>query len=1243
MGTTTLAAGAGNDITLDSVGNNFSTVGITSGRNVTLIDSNALNLAASTISGSLNVTTAGAITDSGNLNVTGTTTLAAGAGNDITLNSIGNNFSTVAITSGRNVTLVDSNALDLGASNVSGALNLTAGGAVTESGALNITGSTSLTATAANTDILLNTQPNNFGGGVTFAGTQSNFRDIGLRNTNAGAVVPVLSGLTNLRNLDLIHDNAGVTLPTLNAAGAMNVIAGGTITQSGNVNVTGITTLNSGASDITLGNAGNNFSTVVVSSGNNVVLRDINALDLGASTISGTLSVTTAGALTDSGNLSVTGTTTLAAGAGNDVILDSAGNNFSTVAITSGRNVTLVDSNALDLGTSTVAGTLNVTTGGALTQSGAVTVPGTTTVAAGAANNITLNNGANDFSTVGITSGNNISLADANALDLGTSTISGNLNVATAGVITDSGNLNVTGTTTLAAGAGNDITLDSAANNFSTVAITSGRNVTLVDSNALDLGASTVSGTLNVTTNGALTQSGPVVVAGATTLAAGAGDITLNNAANDFNTIGITSANNVTLQDRNDISLTSSTVAGNFSLTAGGAILDGDGSAINITATIANLIGASNIGTVVDPLETSVGMLNGSTTGGGIFVSEANAVILGNISAGGGNDIVISNTSGNMTVNSVTTAGGAVTLASPGGAIQDGNGGSNNVTAHNLTVSSSNGVDLDTSVSTLTSANVTGVGSIDISNIGALTVTSATTANGNIALNATGGDLAITTVTAGGSGGNVTLSTTTSGAVLLGAVSAPNTVAVNSAGAIADTNGGTNNITAVTANLVAVTNIGASVDPIETTVGTLNATTTVGGIFISEADAITLGNVSAGGGNSVVISNTTGDMRVDSVTAVGATVSLTAPGGGILDGNGSANNVTANSLAVVAATGIGLDTTINALTSASVTGAGSINVSNNGSLSVANATTTNGSIALSATSGDLDITSVNAGGAGAGVTLSTTTSGNVNLGFVTAPDQVTITSAGAITDGNGAANNITTATTSLSGATNIGTTPDPLETAVQTLNATATAGGISITEADRVTLNNIVAGGGNVTISNTAGDMIINSITASAGGIDLTASAGSILDGNGAANNLTAVADSNLRALGGVIGLSTDPIEVSINPGLLGVAATGQVGGVSVDINGTVLPSGALTLLNSPPGEVIFNSRVLNPSPVNLPNLTGIAAELNPQRVNEDNYFTELLLDVLGEDFFKAQPFYCKLDDSLQVKLDSNLCTEDDR
>ena len=86
-----------------------------------------------------------------------------------------------------------------------------------------------------------------------------------------------------------------------------------------------------------------------------------------------------------------------------------------------------------------------------------------------------------------------MTLVDSNALDLGTSTIAGTLNVTAGGPITDSGNLVVTGTTTLAAGAANDITLDSAGNNFSTVAVISGNNVTLQDTNALDLGASTVS------------------------------------------------------------------------------------------------------------------------------------------------------------------------------------------------------------------------------------------------------------------------------------------------------------------------------------------------------------------------------------------------------------------------------------------------------------------------------------------------------------------------------------------------------------------------------------------------------------------------------------------------------------------------------------------------------------------------------------------------------------------------------
>ncbi|MBM3249714.1 MAG: filamentous hemagglutinin N-terminal domain-containing protein, partial [Candidatus Omnitrophica bacterium] len=511
-GSTTLAAGAGNNITLDNA-NNFNSVGITSGNNVTLNDINAIALNASTVSGTLNVTSVGAITDNGILTVSGTTTLAAGAANNITLDN-NNNFSSVGITSGNNVTLVDINAIGLDASSVSGTLNVTSSGAITDNAALTVAGATTLAAGAAN--------------------------NITLDNANDFSSVGITSG-----NNVTLNDTNAIALDASTISGALNVTTNGTITDNGALTVTGATTLAAGAgNDITLDNA-NNFNSVGITSGNNVTLNDTNALSLNASTVSGTLDVTTAGAITDNAAINVTGTATFAAGSGNNITLNNS-NDFSTVGITTGNNVTLVDANAIDLAASTVSGTLNVTSNGVITDSGALTVTGATTLAAGAGNDITLNTAGNNFSSVGITTGNNVTLVDTNALALNASTISGNLNISTSGAITDNAAFSVSGTTTLAAGAANNITLDNN-NNFSSVGITSGNNVTLVDINAIGLDASSVSGTLNVTSSGAITDNAALTVAGATTLAAGAANnITLDN-ANDFSSVGITSGNNVTL------------------------------------------------------------------------------------------------------------------------------------------------------------------------------------------------------------------------------------------------------------------------------------------------------------------------------------------------------------------------------------------------------------------------------------------------------------------------------------------------------------------------------------------------------------------------------------------------------------------------------------------------------------------------------------------------------------------------
>src|SRR5262249_13945745 len=142
--------------------------------------------------------------------------------------------------------------------------------------------------------------------------------------------------------------------------------------------------------------------------------------------------------ITDSGNVVVAGLTTLSAGAANNITLDSAGNNFSTVSVVSGNNVTIVDSNALDLGASTIGNTLTVTTGGALTQSGAILE---TTLAITIGGPVTCTNAANDFATLAAQvsgAGNAFQFVDVDGVSLGT--------VGAVSGVTAAGNVTVTTT-----------------------------------------------------------------------------------------------------------------------------------------------------------------------------------------------------------------------------------------------------------------------------------------------------------------------------------------------------------------------------------------------------------------------------------------------------------------------------------------------------------------------------------------------------------------------------------------------------------------------------------------------------------------------------------------------------------------------------------------------------------------------------------------------------------------------------
>ncbi|MBT6601080.1 MAG: filamentous hemagglutinin N-terminal domain-containing protein, partial [Nitrospina sp.] len=376
-GVTTLAAGSGNDITLDTSTNNFATVVITSGRNVSLRDAGAIILGASTVSGTYGITAGGAITDSGTQEITGVTTLAAGSGNDITLDTSTNNFAAaVVITSGNNVAITDEDAIDLGAATVSGTYGITAGGAVTDSGTQEIAGATTISASGQ--DVTLDISTNNFAAAVGIT----------------GAAVTVV-------------DENTIDLGASTVSGTYTITATeGDITDSGNLAITNAATFTTteASSNIILDQSGNAFSKkVTMKSGNGTAafgnLTFVNSgpvrlhtsadadddLYINAATdgtVGGTLSVTASGDITQTVPLVVADTTTLAAGSSNDITLSNASNNFATVVITSGGDVNLRDEDAIDLGAATVSGTYGITAGGAVTDSGTQEITGVTTISA---------------------------------------------------------------------------------------------------------------------------------------------------------------------------------------------------------------------------------------------------------------------------------------------------------------------------------------------------------------------------------------------------------------------------------------------------------------------------------------------------------------------------------------------------------------------------------------------------------------------------------------------------------------------------------------------------------------------------------------------------------------------------------------------------------------------------------------------------------------------------------------------
>ncbi|MGY0799058.1 two-partner secretion domain-containing protein [Lysobacter sp. A286] len=741
-GSTDVDAGTGN-VTLANAVNDFGGAVDVTGGTVAITDANALTLGTVTagqltatstgrldlgttdVSGALVATSnGGAIEQDGALHVGGTTELDAGTGS-VTLADGGNDFVGAVDVTGGTVAITDANALtlgtvtagqltatstgrlNLGTTDVSGAMVATSnGGAIQQGGALNIGGATELDAGTGN--LTLANAGNDFVGAVNVTGGA-----ISLRDANDLAVASLSNGTDQT--------------VTLAAGGALNLDG---------------SSIDTGTADLVL-QSGTLLATTVALRGANVILQGDDGVALGGDvTASGDLSLTSqdAAIVQTGGALSVGGSTDVDAGTG-DVTLANAGNDFGGAVDVTGGTVAIRDANALTLGTVTAdqltatstgrldLGTTEVTgamvahsNGGAIEQSGALVVGGTTELDAGTGD-VTLTNARNDFVGAVDVTGGAISLRDMN--DLAVASLGNGANEAVTlmagGALNLGGDSIDTGTADLALQSGGLLT---------TTADLGGADVTLQGDDGIALGGDvTATGDLSLTSQDAaiVQTAGVLSVGGSTNVDAGAGDVTLANAGNDFGGAVDVTGGAISLRDVNDLTVASLAGGANQAVTlAAGGALNLGGATID-TGTAGLVLRSGTL------LATTAGLSGANVTlhGDDGVALGADVTATGNLSLTSHDAAIVQDT-GLLSVSGITSADagtGDVTLA---------NAGNDFVGAVNI----SGGTVMITDANTLTLGTVT-AGQLTATSTNALNVTGLVSGGDHAVLTATGGDILI--------------------------------------------------------------------------------------------------------------------------------------------------------------------------------------------------------------------------------------------------------------------------------------------------------------------------------------------------------------------------------------------------------------------------------------------------------------------------------------------------------------------
>ncbi len=476
-------------------------------------------------------------------------------------------------------------------------------------------------------------------GGLTFTGAKSytgltsvleGTMTAGVANALSSGGLTVNGGTYNMGNFS---DTVGaVTLIDGTITGGTGVLTG----TSYNVQNGTVSAILGGAASLTKTTAG----TVELTRANTYT---------GSTTISG--GILSAAILANGGTASSIGSSSTAAA---NLVLNNGMLRYTGASVSTNRNFTLTAGSLGAIEVSNAAASLTIsgastnTTGmlmktgaGTLILSGANLYSGATLINRGilTASNVDALGGSGDTS-VNTNAALNLTFSSNTLSNASTLTLNGQ-GPAGAGALVFSGS-NITLNNPIVLGSATTIGGSGSGTMIMGGSITGSSNLTIALSNAaLSLPVTTLSGgaSLNVTTNGAIAQTGALSIAGTSSFTAGANAITLNNASNDFvGSVALSNsgANAVTLSDTNALTLAASSVgSGVLTLNSGGLL--------TLAGNLSSNNGAINMNSTGITLNSGVAVNSGSAAitadaGSGTFTLSSGSSIA---STNSGNAIVI--------------------------------------------------------------------------------------------------------------------------------------------------------------------------------------------------------------------------------------------------------------------------------------------------------------------------------------------------------------------------------------------------------------------------------------------------------------------------------------------------------------------------------------------------------------------------------------------------------------------------